>query len=246
MVTKESLYIKVQQQLLALIQDRQLKPHDALPSEGELAESLNVSRSSLREATRSLQSMGVLYAQAGKGLFLQDFSLTPILDRLPYRLITSGTQLAEVLQVRAALERGLIAEVASTVRADDLLELDEIVAGMYEFERAGRTFPELDRRFHLKLYERLDNSLITDLLEIFWSLRDRMQAALPPLQVANLAALHENIVIALRDPQTLDPVAALDQHFLDIKDRVEHMSINLKSIQTRDSEISTEMKDTHA
>ncbi|WP_114854223.1 FadR/GntR family transcriptional regulator [Brachybacterium sp. YJGR34] len=211
----------LQSDLLELIQQLDLKPRDALPSEAVLAEQLGVSRASLREATRALQSQGVLEAQQGRGLFLRSFSVAPVISRLPYQLIESGADLDELLMARAALERGLIREVAGRLDEERLAHLDEIVEQMRERESRGLAFPEEDREFHRSLYVDLHNRVVEGTLEAFWQLMDRMRDRLPPLRYDDLAERHAAIVRALRDLERLDPVIALDDHFLDIRQRAE-------------------------
>nr|WP_246293334.1 FCD domain-containing protein [Naumannella cuiyingiana] len=216
------MFEAVQDQLLELIADERLRAGDALPPEGELAVRLGVSRGSLREATRSLQSMGVLEARAGKGLFVQAFSLHPVIRMLPYRAIASGAELKELLELRAALERGLIDRVAAELTDDKLAELDAIVDEMDALERAGRAFPEQDRRFHRALYVVVGNRLVLDVLDTFWELSTRMRRELPPLRYDDLAERHRAIVRALRGDG--DPVRAMDEHFTDIQARVTEMT----------------------
>lgn len=215
------LFETVQVQLLEYITEQGLGPDDPMPSEGDLAEQLDVSRGSLREATRSLQSMGILYAKAGSGLFLQDFSLGPIIRMLPYRMIANGAKLNELLELRAALERGLIPKVAKRISEETLVRLDAIVDEMVELEQQGLAFPEQDRLFHRTMYESVGNDLILDVLDMFWTLMTRMQAELPPLQYDDLAERHRAIVDALR--QGGDAIKALDRHFVDIDSRVEQL-----------------------
>jgi DNA-binding FadR family transcriptional regulator len=214
----KALYEMVQDQLLDLISQEGLRAGDPLPSEGDLAGRLEVSRGSLREATRTLQSMGVLEARAGKGLYLQHFSLGPVIRMLPYRLLTSGGQLDDLLELRAALERGLITSVAGSIDEDRLSHLDAIVAEMDSMEKAGKAFPEQDRRFHRTLYDVLGNHLVLDVLDSFWEVLSRMHQELPPLQYDDLAERHRAIVATLRGDG--DPVQAMDAHFLDIRTRV--------------------------
>ncbi|TDE95081.1 FadR family transcriptional regulator [Occultella glacieicola] len=220
-MAKANLFETVQAQLLEYITEQGLGPDDPMPSEGELAVQLDVSRGSLREATRSLQSMGVLYAKAGKGLFLQDFSLGPVIRLLPYRMIANGAKLNELLELRAALERGLIPKVAARISEETLARLDAIVDEMVGLEEQGLAFPEQDRLFHRTMYEAIGNDLILDVLDMFWTLMSRMQAELPPLQYHDLADRHRAIVDALRSGG--DAVSALDQHFVDIDYRLDRL-----------------------
>lgn len=213
------MFETLQRDLLDAIQRLGLRAGDALPSEGDLAQTLGVSRSSLREATRALQSQGILEARPGTGLFLREFSLDPVISLLPYQLVESGADLDELLVARAALERGLIRQVADRIGDERLRRLDDLVGRMHELEQAGRVFPAEDREFHRLLYLDLHNRVVDTTLDAFWKLMDRLRTELPPLRYDDLAARHGAIVAALRDPGSQDPVRAMDAHFVDIQIR---------------------------
>ena len=66
-VRKTKVYEKVAEQIRRLIRDGLLKPGDMLPPERELAETFQVSRSSLRDAIRALELMGMVEARQGEG-----------------------------------------------------------------------------------------------------------------------------------------------------------------------------------
>jgi DNA-binding FadR family transcriptional regulator len=86
-VTKRRpIYREVQARLRECIQANNLRPGDRLPSEAVLAAELGVGRPSLREATKSLQTLGVIEAQHGNGLFVAPFSFHPVIEQLPYGL----------------------------------------------------------------------------------------------------------------------------------------------------------------
>ncbi len=68
------LYQAVQDEVKAYILEQSLMPGDALPPETELAEQLGVSRNSVREAIKSLETLGIVEARTGAGLFVRNFS----------------------------------------------------------------------------------------------------------------------------------------------------------------------------
>ena len=85
-----------------------LKGGDALPPEGRLAQELGISRTSVREAVKALESLGILEARPGVGLFVRSFSFDPIIDNLGYSLTFDKHRLAELLAVRKQLEAGFV------------------------------------------------------------------------------------------------------------------------------------------
>lgn len=214
----ESKFVLAQKRLREYIDEHGLRPGDGLPSEGALAEELGISRISLREATRSLQTLGVIEARPGKGLFVSAFSFRPILDQLPYGLSVNGASLHEVLVVRETLEEGLLETAAERIGPDDLDELDALVDRMERL--AGRELADADKDFHLRLFRPLGNELLTHLIEIFWVLSDRLRGSgLGAPAASHVAAIHRAIVTALRKGEGARE--AMSAHFDDIRARLE-------------------------
>jgi GntR family transcriptional regulator, transcriptional repressor for pyruvate dehydrogenase complex len=67
------VYLEIVKQLRMMIHSDNLKPGDRIPSERELTERLNVGRSSVREALRSLELLGLIETRRGEGTFIRDF-----------------------------------------------------------------------------------------------------------------------------------------------------------------------------
>lgn len=66
------LYLQLAKQIIGQIQSGELKPGDKLPSERELAENLNVSRITARQAIESLLEGGLIYREQGRGSFIAE------------------------------------------------------------------------------------------------------------------------------------------------------------------------------
>ncbi|MDP4163783.1 MAG: GntR family transcriptional regulator [Bacillota bacterium] len=67
------VYIEIVKQLREMITNNRLKPGDRIPSERELSERLNAGRSSVREALRALELLGLIETRRGEGTFVRDF-----------------------------------------------------------------------------------------------------------------------------------------------------------------------------
>jgi GntR family transcriptional repressor for pyruvate dehydrogenase complex len=72
-VTNQKVYLEIVKQLREMISADGLKSGDRLPSERELSERLNVGRSSVREALRALELLGLIETRRGEGTFIRDF-----------------------------------------------------------------------------------------------------------------------------------------------------------------------------
>jgi DNA-binding FadR family transcriptional regulator len=147
-----------------------------LPSEGELARQLNISRNSVREAVRSLEALGIIEARAGAGLFVRDFSFDPILNNLAYGLLSNLKELNDMIQVRYYLEVGM-AELAVAAATDEqFAQLRVILERMHAAAKNGIYSPEDDRAFHQVLWERANNTILPKIIDIFWIILYNAQA----------------------------------------------------------------------
>src|SRR5713101_5118674 len=86
-IRKTKVYEKVAQQIQRLIRDGLLKPGDMLPPERELAEMFQASRSSLRDAIRALELMGLVAARQGEGTVVRDPSAEALINPLSTMLL---------------------------------------------------------------------------------------------------------------------------------------------------------------
>jgi DNA-binding FadR family transcriptional regulator len=162
------IYREVQDAIREYILVNRLQPGAALPAEGDLARQLGVSRNTVREAVRSLESFGVIETKRGSGLYVSNFSFDPILDNLEYGLLSDLSQLSDLLQVRRVLEVGLIETAMSTMTDQIKEEIVKTVDAMGHLAQAGQPFVNEDRRFHRLLFEHIGNNMLVRLLDIFW------------------------------------------------------------------------------
>ena len=216
---RSPIYLEAQARLRDFIQETGLGPGDRLPAESALAGQLGVSRLSLREATRSLQTLGVIEARHGNGLFVSAFSFRPLIDQLPYGLAASGTALEEILVAREAMEVGLMPAVARLNPALELAECAGLAEEMTALEAREESIAEVDKQFHLSLYRALGNPLVDNLIEVFWELFTRLSDAIPVPPEGGRGVVHLQIIRALQAGDAEAGIAAMQQHFDDIRVR---------------------------
>ena len=70
-VATTRLYVQIARQIAAAVQQEQFKVGDRLPPERTLAEELNVSRASVREALSALEILGIVESRTGNGTFVR-------------------------------------------------------------------------------------------------------------------------------------------------------------------------------
>jgi GntR family transcriptional regulator, transcriptional repressor for pyruvate dehydrogenase complex len=170
--THEQVLQQVEEQILR----GRLRPGDRLPPERQLAETLGVSRSAVREALRVLESMGVISASTGSGPSAGSIIVgegTPALGTLlRIHLALSSYSQSELVEVRVQLERWAAKEAATRTDGEALEELHDLVAQMRKSVDAPDRFNELDTAFHVGVATISGNSLLATLMQ---ALRDAVQ-----------------------------------------------------------------------
>ena len=211
---------QVREQLQAAIENGQYAPGDRLPSERELGRVLGVSRVSIREAIRSLEAIGLVEVQHGRGSFVTDGSSVRA-DAARELLARHRDEVFELLRVRGALDAlaaGLAAEAAKT---EDLARLRSAHEGfVHALEGASSAeLARLDVAFHTAVGEAAGSHLLADLLRdlhqhLAWS-RD---ASFEPRGRARQSAReHEAIVDAIEAGDATRARAAVDRHVGNVK-----------------------------
>ena len=94
-IKKTRIHEEVVTQIHELIREGRFKAGDQLPSERELAETFKVSRTSVREALRALETQGLIISRTGMGNFIADLPIESLVAPLAQLLIEEKDALAE-------------------------------------------------------------------------------------------------------------------------------------------------------
>lgn len=221
-MTRVPAHRQAQLAIKRYIVEQKLRPGDGLPPESQLAKNIGVSRLSMREGVKSLEAVGILEARQGEGLFVKDFTFDAIFDHLPYAFDTEGQSLRELLQVRTALEEGLVGMLAGRITPEQIQELQRLTDQMLLKAQRGETFDDEDREFHRVLYIPLQNQFLDRLVGLFWEVFRRLNgnADITLWNLEQTAHDHQAIVNALRGNDPRDITAAMRAHFQQINRRL--------------------------
>jgi DNA-binding FadR family transcriptional regulator len=166
---RPNLSRSVQKAIRNYILDHKLYPGDALPSQGEIAKALGVSRTSVREAVRALESLGILEVRHGAGLFVRDGHLDAVLDTLSYSIVLEPSRLLDLLHTRKLLETSMIPQVVQRIELKDLKICREILDQWESKADSASSYTEQDGLFHQALYRVMDNQFIVELIGVFFA-----------------------------------------------------------------------------
>lgn len=187
-----------------LILARGLHPGDPMPTEAELVEELGVSRSSIREAVRTLVALDILEVRHGTGTFVGQLSLRPLVEGMVFRGVLlpgdENAMLREIVEVRTGLDLSLaplmVERLAGGTDTDDLRAC---VEEMKAKASRNEPFPHEDRQFHLLLAQKWGNGLYGQLVAAFWDIHMRVGPSLgaaPQRELTATAAAHERMLDA--------------------------------------------------
>lgn len=163
-----SLSKAVRQSIKEYIIDNNLSAGDMLPSEGQFAKELGVGRSSVREAVKALQSLGIVEVRHGNGLYVRELNFDPVLETLDYVFRFNTQSIKDLFQIRLWLESAVIGDAVQKISSLEIAELELIMLEWQNRVQVGRPVADLDERFHLTLYSVMGNQTLLKLIEVFW------------------------------------------------------------------------------
>ena len=99
-------------ELQSLISEQKIEYGDKLPSERHLAEKLQVSRTAVREALRSMELLGLIETRRGEGTFLSDFKKHQLVEVLSTFIMQQARSIQDVVETRKIHERAAITTIA--------------------------------------------------------------------------------------------------------------------------------------
>lgn len=98
------VYVEIVKQLRNMIELDGLKPGDKLPSERDLSERLNVGRSSVREALRAIELLGLIETRRGEGTFIRDFKDNQLVQLLSSFILQGNQAQKDVKETKYLIE----------------------------------------------------------------------------------------------------------------------------------------------
>ena len=210
-------------QLKGLIAEGKLRSGDRLPSERDLSEQFKVSRASVREAVRALESIGLLEARQGQGTYVTT-SVEALVQPLAHAIAREENAIIEVFEVRRLLEPQLAALAAARATASDLEELAETLEQQARQVAEGGTGAEMDTAFHSALARAAKNTLLLRLNDTLVDcLRDSRRRSLEtPERPRRSLAGHQAILRALRARDAEAAQRAMLNHLEEIEHNILH------------------------
>jgi len=210
---------KVVNRILDLVRSGNLKAGDRLPAERELIDIFGVSRPTLREALRSLSTLGVIEMRHGGGAFVTDLHAKSLLAPLDFFVSLSAENAQEVFECRRLIETEIARKCAANAPAKAIEELEAMLVAQEKITDDPVAFRILDSEFHEKLFEIAGNSIMERLAQGFYNmgLDARRKATASPLVTRQSLKDHREIVDGMKKGSVKQTAAAMDRHLRHIE-----------------------------
>ncbi len=220
-VKKIRLYESIVKQIQHLISEGELKPGQKLPPERELAEDLNVSRTSIREALRALEMMGYLESKVGVGggTYIKEITLDNILSPFSKVLLKNEDFILELLEMRLFLEIETARLAAIRRTQEDLDKMQEAIDQMQKEINKGKSGLDGDNAFHRAISVAANNRVLEHFVNMCGDLLEvEREAHLNNNEGESEKALtqHKKLLDAIKDEDEEKAQQLMQKHILNI------------------------------
>lgn len=208
------IYEEVVDMIIQRIRAGALLVGQKLPPERELAEEMGVSRSSLREALRSLESMGYIYSVTGGGNYVSAVSLEHVLSPLSAMVAQDEQFAADIIDVRQHLDVHMAALAARNADKQQVARIYSAILTMQSEIEGGGNGIQGDNQFHLEIAKASQNKAFAIIVELIAELLAESRKATLDIsgQPAKSIEDHQAIFEAIRDGDEERAAAAMAQH----------------------------------
>lgn len=213
-------YLNVVQYIKNEIQQDRLRVGNKLPTEREMSAQLGFSRNSIREALRTLSSLGIIESRQGSGNYLSDDISHFFSESFEMMALVNRVKPLDISQMRRALEIQAFSQIVYNISSEDVAQLKETL-NLLSLS-SGEDQSRIDFHFHLQLIELSGNTLMACTCQALsnsfqTNVTDNLNL-LPDSQKQITMKAHNDIVSALADHDMNAGIQAINIHY-DIVDR---------------------------
>ncbi|MEI7671382.1 MAG: FadR/GntR family transcriptional regulator [Deltaproteobacteria bacterium] len=221
-VEKKKAYEDIVQQIQTLIEDGKLKRDDQLPSERDLSDTFGVSRTTVREAIRTLESMKLLQSRQGNGTYVVASSEEALIQPLAAALFSEKDDIRDIFYIRKIIEPHVSELAAENASPGEIVELEEILREQEACIGRGESVLETNSLFHQHLARAAKNRvmerLLLALIDLLHQLHDEylMQSERDKRAQSSLEG-HKRILAAIKNGDGDVALKSMLQHLEDIE-----------------------------
>lgn len=228
-IKQNTIVEQVMERIKELIASGQYKVGDKLPTESELGQMFGIGRSSVREAIKIFNYLGILESRTAKGTYVCSRSHISS-ESLSWAVLLGSNEMQDLVETRAAIELWSVIQLADKYRSDSqkyqkyIDQLGQIIICMRNAtnERNFDNTIELDFQFHDVIISSSENSLF---ISIYHTLRSFMLASSLKIHqdshvLSTLPDIHEQLLQAILRRNALDVMLEMQNHILITKEKL--------------------------
>jgi len=227
-ITPVCLYENVIEQIMVLIKSNELKPGDKLPPERELAEKFSISRGSLREAFRVLESRGFIKSKPGGGRFIREVNKDALTHTENIISSLERSSILELLEAREIFETKIVELSAQRATDEEVKVIEKIFNRVSEEGRMeyrvteDEEKTELDTEFHLAIARASHNFVFINIMRLhFYLLKDtRKKTWQIPGRKKEQLEEHQAIFQAIKEHDSKKAAKAMLNHLRNIREAI--------------------------
>ncbi len=218
-IKKTRVYEEIVGKIKDMIEKGRLKSGDQLPVERELAEIFRVSRSSVREALRSLESRGFLESRQGDGTYIASQPVESLVRPLASVIFSEKDGQMELFEMRRLIEPQIAYLAAERATEDEIESMEKALKLQEEEVTRGEIGTDVDKKFHYIMANATKNRvflrIMDNIMDLLSESRDRyLQVEGRPGKSITRHRLILNAIKA-RDPEGAERL--MREHLMDIE-----------------------------
>jgi GntR family transcriptional repressor for pyruvate dehydrogenase complex len=213
-VQHKRIYEEVVEMIVQRIRSGSLVVGQKLPPERVLADEMRVSRTSLREALRALESMGYIYSVTGGGNYVNSVSLEHVLSPLSAMVAQDKKLAIDIIEVRQHLEVHMAGLAAKYASKQQIAQMYSAILNMQSQVEAGGSGIEGDNQFHLEIARASQNKAFAIIVELVAELLAESRKATLDMPGQPAKSIQDHLVIfaAIQSGDEKKAAAAMDEH----------------------------------
>ncbi|NPV55030.1 MAG: FadR family transcriptional regulator [Firmicutes bacterium] len=211
-INKQPIYELVAREIKDYIIRNNLGPGDRLPTEKELCEQFGVSRTSIREAVKSLQSLGIIETKQKEGIVLRNLDADALVDYLTFGLQFSEPTVLDLFEARCLVETGIMPLVADRATAEDI---DDMAGAIETMENAGDDWEvhvRADAEFHRVLIRASKNKALSAFADVIAKFFEMTRSGASSTDRPRVVREHREILQAIREKDPCKAAEILRRH----------------------------------
>ncbi|GEN22211.1 FadR/GntR family transcriptional regulator [Halomonas cupida] len=158
-IDRSSVALQLLERIKSALISGELQPGDYLPSETELTHTLGIGKSSVREAIKMLQAIGIVEVKRGQGTVIRKEPGDPLVDPMAFGMILARGMTRDVLEFRMMFEPAYTIQAMNNATEEDHRCIQAAIDAMGEAIKRGEQTSRHDATFHRSILKATHNPM---------------------------------------------------------------------------------------